>query len=93
MQNKFIHPLGVPPYEFARKSGLKIFPNPSLGTITVETPEKGQLILFNLTGQQILNLMITGPTTSINLSHLPGGVYLVKITSENKIQVAKVMKE
>lgn len=85
-------PVGINHSPVISKS-LKIYPNPCSITTTIETPGKGQLTLSTLTGHQIMNLAIMETTTSIDISHLPGGVYLVKVTNENRVIVGKIIKE
>ncbi len=56
---------------------LKIYPNPSLEKITVKKSEimhQSLLTLINLNGQEIIRCQITEPTTTIDVSTLPGGV-------------------
>jgi len=78
------------------ESTLKIHPNPATSQITIETsairsPE--QLLISNLGGQQVFEQRITEPTTTIDISKLPGGVYCVRLTGESKVQVAKFIKQ
>ncbi|MDD2570431.1 MAG: T9SS type A sorting domain-containing protein [Bacteroidales bacterium] len=62
---------------------MRVYPNPSDGKVTLEIQSEnpGQAIMriFNITGQSVANEMIELPTGktahSIDLSHLPKGVY------------------
>ena len=77
-------------------NSIKIYPNPSSDKITIETYEtlaKGQLYIMNLSGQELLQQTITNPSTQIDISTLPSGVYVVKLREEKSIQVGKIIKE
>ncbi|MDL2313070.1 T9SS type A sorting domain-containing protein [Bacteroidales bacterium OttesenSCG-928-B11] len=68
---------------------ISLFPNPAQSTITISTTETIRNIeLYNLSGQ----LLGTYNQTVINVSHLPAGVYFVKITMENGSVTRKVVK-
>ena len=75
------------------RNRIKVFPNPASNTITIETPNKGSLSIHNISGQQLLQQTITEPTTTIDISILPSGVYLVKVFGENGVQVGKFVKQ
>jgi PKD repeat protein len=62
--------------------GLKIYPNPTQGFVTVNFGElfNGQVMLFNALGQILSNQrIIDSEKTELNLSTYPKGVYLVKL--------------
>ena len=71
-------------------------PNPSSDKITVETsvesPE-GQLSILNLIGQELMKQTITKKSTTIDISNLPHGTYIVKLQSQKSVQVGKMVKE
>jgi hypothetical protein len=70
-----------------------VYPHPSSGRITLDTNDIGYLSLCNLNGQSLLQQEITGPITTIDVSALPGGVYILKLIGENGVQVGKVIKK
>jgi hypothetical protein len=72
---------------------LKISPNPASDAITLKTSGKGNLSIYNLNGKELLRKYITEPTNILDVSHLSGGVYIVKLVGEKIIQVGKVIKE
>lgn len=59
-------------------SRLKVYPNPSNGTFTVEGD--GRLSVLNLLGQEILTQEVEGKTTL----ELPQGIYFVKLGSATR---------
>ena len=59
---------------------LRLFPNPTSGTVYVDGVAQGSLSLLDLYGRTVLTSSIT-PHTMLNLSHLPDGVYLLQVTT------------
>jgi hypothetical protein len=82
--------------EISHKSGFSIYPNPSTSQITIETSAMnipGQLSIFNLNGQQLMQRLVAKPVTVVDISHLPAGVYLVKLQNDKTVIVEKLIKE
>ena len=68
---------------------LNIYPNPSNGTVTVDTEENGVVSIYNTAGQIVYTTAIEGKTM-LNLSNLEKGTYLLVLTNnfgENTKQV------
>ena len=74
-------------------NALKIYPNPTSNSITIETRTKGSLTISNCSIQQILQREITEPTITIDVSKLPSGVYVVRLTSDNGVTMGKIIKQ
>jgi photosystem II stability/assembly factor-like uncharacterized protein len=72
---------------------LKLFPNPTSGDLTVETPEKGTLSVYNLNGVLLLQRKLTEPSATIDVNTLPTGVYFVKLVGVKGVQVGKFVKQ
>ena len=63
---------------------FNLYPNPSSGHVQIELPVNkfiNEVELFNVTGQRVLNTEFTLPVqkTSIDVSNLTPGIYLVKV--------------
>ena len=71
---------------------LEVYPNPASTNISIETTLKGHLAIFNLNGQQLLEQKITVPLTTIDVSKLVNGIYLLMAVDENGVQVGKIIK-
>lgn len=71
---------------------LLLYPNPAFNTITIESPAKGSISICSTSGQQLLQQEITEPTTTIDVSNLPSGIYVVKVVGEKGVQVGKFVK-
>jgi len=69
---------------------VKVYPNPTKNQITIEFTQSsegiGQIIIFNMLGQEVLNKFFdTNQKTRINTSTLDAGVYFYKIIKNNEI--------
>jgi hypothetical protein len=62
---------------------LKVFPNPITdGILTVEIPETTEteiIQIYDFNGRLVLTQTVNRPRTEINISHLPDGMYIVRI--------------
>jgi len=88
--------------EWKVESGeLKIYPNPTRGQLQVTIADQARNELqvtsyeiFDVMGKKLLTspLSLTSPETTLNISHLPNGIYFLKITTENGIITKKIIK-
>ena len=66
---------------------LTIYPNPATETIAFQFPSEVQgevqIELYDLTGK-VLEKRAISPTTSLNISHLPTGIYVLKAYQEGE---------
>ncbi|MFA7381080.1 MAG: T9SS type A sorting domain-containing protein [Bacteroidia bacterium] len=73
---------------------LSVYPNPAHHEINITSPEpvsEGVVTLFNLTGQVVLTAPLEGTQTTLNISSLPQGVYLYRLTANgNTLQTGKL---
>jgi hypothetical protein len=77
-------------------SGISIYPNPAHDNITIETSftlSQVQLSISNLDGKQLITRQITQPKTQIDISNLPNGVYFVRLTNDETVEVGKFVKQ
>ncbi len=77
---------------------IKIYPNPvkSVLTVTIRGYEQsmaGEISLFNLGGQQLLNLPIHEEITQIDMHNFSKGNYVMNITLNGKSTPWKVIKQ
>lgn len=74
---------------------LKIYPNPSFGKVTVETsqmPVTGFLSITNVNSQELVRQQVTASKTVLDVSSLPGGVYIIKFQNEKTVLTGKFIK-
>ena len=57
-----------------------------------ESLSKGQLSILNISGQQLLQQEITEAKTTIDVSKLSPGIYVVKMVGEKGVHMGKFVK-
>ena len=90
---KYDYPNGI---NEPQHSQVSIYPNPASDKITIETSSAAvqrQLTISNLNGQELITRQITQPKTQIDISSLPSGVYVVKLTCMQSIATTKLIKQ
>ena len=63
------------------KGGLRIYPNPSDGNITVEAGLNDIMQIYNSAGILVYHQKINFTETKLDLSYLPAGVYIINLHS------------
>lgn len=72
---------------------LKIFPNPVKDILNISFDKEITLVsLYNLLGQEVITSPINANETTIDVSQLTSGTYLLKINSGNSVKTLKVIK-
>jgi len=68
---------------------FKIYPNPASNMINIknENNEPYQFVLFDMTGNEVLNFRSFAQLESINMPYISSGIYLYKILRNNKIPI------
>ncbi len=80
----------------SRLSSLKVYPNPSVGRFTLVLPMpviKGAVKVTNTLGELVYSESLhnlNAGTKELNLSALPNGVYVISLTSDEKISMQRV---
>ncbi len=74
---------------------LSVYPNPTSGILNIKSNQDIDTVaVFNLLGQNVASFTKSSIIdSSVNLSELSNGLYLVKITSGDKTQTIRVTKE
>lgn len=72
---------------------FSIYPNPAKDQLTIEAPQKSAMDIFNIRGQLIKTFNNKGLITTIDLSDLPGGVYFLKVKTDNGLIIKRFIKE
>ncbi|MDR0206764.1 MAG: leucine-rich repeat protein [Bacteroidales bacterium] len=89
----FEEEVGIEKFEFVN---LKIYPNPTSGQLKIECEEMRieKVEIFDVFGKKVLSKKsVMTPETMFNISHLPAGVYFLRISTEAGEVVRKVVKE
>ena len=59
---------------------VTLYPNPATSTITIEHAPNCEASFYDVTGRVLLQATITNDKQSVDISKLPGGIYIVQIT-------------
>ena len=75
--------------EIFQKKNVEIHPNPTNDFITISNAEESRIIeLFSLNGK----FLETVKNNAVNLRNYPKGIYILKVTFEDRIEEMKVIK-
>ena len=76
------------------KPGISMYPNPTPGNLFFEfnRDDITKITLFDNEGRPVLEKPFTGRTEETDLSDLPEGLYIVRITARDEILIRKVAK-
>ncbi|HNW89961.1 MAG TPA: C10 family peptidase [Bacteroidales bacterium] len=72
---------------------FEIYPNPAADNITIIYPKKATIEIINIEGQILKTVNSVKINTTINLENLPGGVYIIRATSDRSVVIKKFVKE
>ena len=74
---------------------ISVFPNPASDQLTIHNTQllKGEIILMDISGKEILREEMKDQNSKINISKFAPGTYFVKISSGEKTYVKKFVKE
>jgi len=74
--------------------GFKYYPNPVSHTLNLDAQSNIQNIsIYNVSGQEVLNLHPDALQTQIDMQQLQQGIYFVKVQIANQITAFKIVKE
>ena len=76
-----------------KNNGLTVYPNPANNNLTIETTEKATIEILNIQGQIIIQQTVQQGKTDIDISGLAKGVYILRLCSNDKTEVARIVKE
>jgi len=74
---------------------IKLYPNPSSGRITLDCAEyqASTLMIYDQLGELVLNIELNSPTTDMDISFLPDGLFLVSISGDTWTVREKLIKQ
>jgi len=76
------------------ESNVELFPNPVKDILKIKLPNAstGNIVIFNVLGENVLSGDFSSRTMQIDLSKLKSGIYLVRIQTENQSTIKKIVK-
>ncbi|MDA3883417.1 MAG: T9SS type A sorting domain-containing protein [Bacteroidales bacterium] len=76
------------------KCKISIFPNPTNGKIHITSEEQiCHIALYNSNGSKIVSQELNATNYTLNIIHIPKGVFLIAVTTSNQIITREVVKE
>jgi hypothetical protein len=74
-------------------SNFKFYPNPVTDILNLSYSEMlTNVEVFNMIGQQVVSKKLNSNTGQIDMSQLPSGTYVIKVSSDDTSKVFKVIK-
>lgn len=70
---------------------IKFYPNPSNGVVNISLPESATITLTDLTGKQVLSSLFEAGDSTLNLSSLSKGIYLINFAGDNFSKTDKII--
>ncbi|MES2592845.1 MAG: ice-binding family protein [Bacteroidota bacterium] len=71
------------------KNSLNIYPNPFTNQVNIKIDEsqinKYEFRLYNMLGDEVMNLSVSQQVTTLETSKLPAGIYFYQVNANNKI--------
>lgn len=82
-------------FEINQNETFKFYPNPANNKINIEGFQDSEfnLSILNINGQELLKQEIRNRKTQIDISKLPSGIYFIKLTNDETVEVRKIIKE
>jgi len=73
-------------------TSIKVYPNPATDQIVVENLNGGELSILNVNGSVMIRQNVVNNKTTIDVSSLPGGVYILKTVNNANTATIKFTK-
>jgi hypothetical protein len=75
-------------------SDLKVYPNPAKDRINLSaTKEIKGIIVYNILGQEVMREAVKGYNSSVDISKLKTGTYILKVAIDDAEETFKILKE
>jgi len=73
---------------------LNVFPNPTNGLINISVQDgTGKIAIQDISGRLVLQTTLNSNQAVLDLGHLPSGVYIVSLKTENKLYRNRIVLE
>ncbi len=83
----------------ANTAAANIFPNPFNGVATIVLQnnlsfEGTEFKLYNVMGEEVMNILLTNQSTTLNMSQMPKGIYFYELINQaRKVQTGKLISQ
>jgi len=75
------------------KQDMLVYPNPAGASITIETQERAAIEILNVEGQTVMTISSGSLKTTLDISALSNGVYIIKARTGNGTAIKKFLKQ
>lgn len=79
-----------------REEQFALYPNPVTTNVNISFPEgvtEASITIYNVIGKEVLTTSVSSVRNSIDLSQLVSGMYIASVTSNNKTNSFKLIKQ
>jgi len=92
--NLYLHKNTVLSVSSFEKSNIKMYPNPATTNFTIEAESPVENVtVYNMLGQEVISITPNTQQTTIDISTLKVGVYIVKATINGVVSSSRLVKE
>lgn len=74
-------------------AGAQVYPNPTTGMFVLEAEINADVLVLDIFGRAISFGKTSSVKTNLSISHLPAGIYFVKVTVAGRQQIVKLIRE
>jgi hypothetical protein len=86
----------TPQPQASEPANISVFPNPTIGLVTVND-SFGDIFrnidVYNSLGVKVLSKSINSKTYQLDISYMPGGMYMLVVTTKNETKKQQIIKE
>ena len=79
--------VGVP--EVSHNTHMSIYPNPAVEQLNVTLSQNADIVIYNIMGQNVMNVEGHAGANSINISSLNAGIYFISAGSDTQKFIVK----
>ena len=79
--------------EVTEQKATVLYPNPTTGSFTLELIEESNISIYNMLGQQIMQLGKVSGIHHLDLGNAPKGMYCIQIQNGSQTEVKKLIVE
>ena len=73
-------------------TGIIVYPNPATDQLVAEHLNGGEISVLNMNGSELIRQSVTGSNATIDVSTLPGGVYILRVLGSSNTETIKFTK-
>ncbi|MBO7616817.1 MAG: T9SS type A sorting domain-containing protein, partial [Bacteroidales bacterium] len=79
--------VGVP--EVSHNTHMAVYPNPAVDQLNITLSQNADITIYNIMGQNVMNVEGHAGANTINISNLTSGVYFVNAGSDTQKFIVK----